>query len=227
MSRKVFDFLLPTTLLALLTILIASSDLDLRASSFFYRSEGWPIGNEQPWRFFYRYGYYPSYILSGSALGLLIASYFKPVLAGWRRNSAFMVILLMVGPGLLVNSVFKDHWGRPRPREIVQFGGVQNFHQPWERGEAGKGKSFPSGHGASAFFLAMPFFALRRRKPRIASWIFTGGMLYGVFMGIARIAQGGHFASDVLWAWGIVHLTAVTLYYLMGLNHDESPSTAP
>jgi len=40
---------------------------------------------------------------------------------------------------------------------------------------------------------------------------------------MARVAQGGHFVSDVLWAWGIVHLTAVSLYYLMGLDREQAP----
>jgi lipid A 4'-phosphatase len=224
MRRKLLDFGVPIALLVLLTALIAVSGIDLTASAFFHRPDGWPIGDEQPWRFFYRYGYYPSYILGGAALGLFVASFLKPALAVWRRNAAFLVVLLLLGPGVLVNSVFKDHWGRPRPRDVVQFGGIQQFHQSWERGEAGKGKSFPTGHGASAFYLAMPFFALRRRKPRLAAWIFSGGMLYGVFMGIARIAQGGHFASDILWSWGVVHMTAVALYYLLGLDGDQSPS---
>lgn len=224
MNRKLFDFCLPVALLVLLTVLIAATGLDLKASTYFHRPDGWPLGNEQPWRFFYLYGYFPAYILGGAALALFAASFMKPALAGWRRNSAFMVILLMLGPGILVNSVFKELWGRPRPREIVQFGGEKQFHQPWERGVAGEGKSFPSGHGASAFYLAMPFFALRRRKPQLAAWIFSGGMLYGIFMGIARIAQGGHFASDILWAWGVVHLAAVALYYLMGLDRDDCPS---
>lgn len=224
MNRKLLDFGLPVALLLFLTALIAVSGLDLAASAYFHRPDGWPVGEAQPWRFFYRYGYYPSYMLGGAALALFTASYIKPALANGRRSSAYLIILLLLGPGLLVNSAFKDHWGRPRPREIVQFGGKLEFHQPWERGEAGKGKAFPSGHGASAFYLAMPFFALRLRRPRLAAGIFAGGMAYGVLMGIARVAQGGHFASDILWSWGVVHLTAVTLYYLMGLDREESPS---
>jgi len=134
-----------------------------------------------------------------------------------------MVVLLLLGPGLLVNTVLKDGWGRPRPREVAQFGGHRAFHNPWERGVPGEGKSFPSGHGASAFYLAMPFFVLRRRYPRAALRVFVFGMLYGAVMGVARIAQGGHFVSDILWAWGVVHLTAVTLYYLMGLDRERAP----
>jgi membrane-associated PAP2 superfamily phosphatase len=30
-------------------------------------------------------------------------------------------------------------------------------------------------------------------------------------MGYARLAQGGHFLSDILWSWGIVWLTGLIL----------------
>lgn len=227
MNRKLLDFGLPLVLLMAATVLIAVTGADLRLSAYFYIDGAWPVGNIQPWRVLYLYGYYPAYLLGGAALGLFVAGFFRPSLAGFRRGAAFMVILLALGPGLLVNTVFKDQWGRPRPREIVQFGGSKTFHQPWEKGEAKQGRSFPSGHGASAFYLAMPFFVLRRKYPTIAARIFAAGMCYGLIMGIARITQGGHFISDILWAWGMVHLTAVTLYYLMGLDREENTAASP
>jgi len=221
MNKKLIDFGLPIAVLLLLTALIAVSGADLKLEALAYQTKGWPIGYLQPWSSFYLYGFYPSYILGGLALGLFVASFIKPRLAGFRNGAAFMVVLLALGPGLLVNTVFKDHWGRERPREMTRFGGIKAFQQPWERGEPGTGRSFPSGHAGSAFYLAMPYFALRRRKPRIAAWIYSGGMFYGILMGVARMVQGGHFLSDILWAWGVVHLTAVALYYLMGLDSEE------
>jgi lipid A 4'-phosphatase len=221
MNRKLLDSGLPLVVLLAATALLALTGADLNISTLFFRANGWPIGDSPPWRQFYLYGYYPAYILGTAALSLYLASFAKPNLIHFRKGAAFMVILLALGPGLMVNSVFKDHWGRQRPRDITQFGGTKLFHQPWERGGAGNGKSFPSGHGAAAFYLAMPYFALRRRKPRLAKQIFSAGMIYGVLMGVARIAQGGHYASDILWAWGVVHLTAVTLYYLLGLDQED------
>jgi membrane-associated PAP2 superfamily phosphatase len=38
-----------------------------------------------------------------------------------------------------------------------------------------------------------------------------GGLVYGCIMGMARIIQGGHFLSDVLWSAGFVYLTALVL----------------
>ena len=226
MNRKILDFGVPLLVLLLGTTIIAVTGADLALSAWFHRPDGWPVGNLFPWHQFYRWGYYPADILGIAALGLLVTSFFRPGLIRFRRQAAFMVVLLLLGPGLLVNTVFKDHWGRPRPRQIVPFGGTMQFHHPWEPGEAGTGKSFPSGHAGSAFYLAMPYFILRRRKARLASRIYAGGICYGILMGIARIAQGGHFLSDILWAWGVVHLTAVALYYLMGLHREDATITA-
>ena len=49
------------------------------------------------------------------------------------------------------------------------------------------------------------------------------GACYGALMGVARMAQGGHFPSDVLWAGGVVYLVGLSLYYLLRLDLGESP----
>ncbi len=226
MNKKLIDFGLPLGILLIGTVIIAVTGTDLGVSAWVYHLNGWPVGSRIPWQQFYRWGCYPAVIVGLASLGLLLAARFRPALARFRRQAAFMLLLLFLGPGLLVNVLFKDHWGRPRPRQVVQFGGTMQFHQPWTPGESGTGKSFPSGHAASAFYLAMTSFALRRRWPKSAALVFASGMLYGVLMGVARISQGGHFVTDILWAWGVVHLTAVTLYYLLRLDREEPTSPA-
>jgi membrane-associated PAP2 superfamily phosphatase len=41
------------------------------------------------------------------------------------------------------------------------------------------------------------------------------GIAYGIVMGIARMAQGGHFPTDVLWSGIIVLSIVAALYYLV------------
>jgi membrane-associated PAP2 superfamily phosphatase len=50
--------------------------------------------------------------------------------------------------------------------------------------------------------------------------VLAGGLSYGLLMGVARMAQGGHFPSDVLWAGGMVYLVGLTLSRLMQLDAD-------
>ena len=41
------------------------------------------------------------------------------------RAALFLIATLALGPGLLTNVILKDHWGRPRPIDVRQFGGVE------------------------------------------------------------------------------------------------------
>jgi len=227
MNRIVRDFALPVAFLVLATIAIAATGADLLVSAPFCIGGTWPVGDRQPWHLLYLLDRGPSITLGCAGLiAALIGCVYKQR-RSWIRPGFFLVILLALGPGLVVNSIFKEYWGRPRPREIVQFGGKKEFLHPWQKGVAHGGRSFPSGHSSAAFYLTAPFFIYRRRNPRAAAWWMTGGLLFGVVMSVARIAQGGHFLSDNLWAWGMVHLIAVALYYLLRLHRDEAPEAAP
>jgi membrane-associated PAP2 superfamily phosphatase len=206
------------------TALIAWSGADLAVSAPFCQEGKWTVGDRFLWHALYRLDRIPAIILALFGLAACIASFFRQDLRHWRRTGAFLVLLLALGPGLLVNTVFKDHWGRPRPREIVQFGGKKQFLQPWQKGIDGQGRSFPSGHASAAFYMTSPYLIYRRRNKQLARIWLAGGMIFGIFMSIARITQGAHFFSDNLWAWGTVHLTALVLAYFMDLERvDATP----
>ncbi|MDD5285569.1 MAG: phosphatase PAP2 family protein [Desulfuromonadaceae bacterium] len=226
MNRKIPDFAIPLAILVIGTIAIAVTGADLKLSSLFCIGGKWPIGDQQPWHLLYLLDRGPSITLGLSGLIAAIIGIVGRHRRSWIRPGIFLFILLALGPGLLVNTVFKDYWGRPRPREIVQFGGSKEFLQPWQKGVAHNGRSFPSGHASAAFYMTAPFFVFRRRKPKIAAYWMAGGLIFGVLMTVARIAQGGHFLSDNLWAWGMVHLLAVALYYLLRLDRDEAAPAA-
>ncbi|MDD2897408.1 MAG: phosphatase PAP2 family protein [Desulfuromonadaceae bacterium] len=226
MNSKIRDFAIPLTILLLATFIIAVTGADLIVSAPFFIDGKWPIGDQQPWHLLYVLDRGPSIALGASGLVAAIIGYLSPLRRSWIRPGLFLVILLILGPGLIVNTVFKDYWGRPRPREIVQFGGTKEFLHPWQKGIAHKGRSFPSGHASAAFYLSAPFFIYRRKKPEIARAWLIGGLCFGFLMSAARITQGGHFLSDNLWAWGMVHLIAVALYYLLRLDRDEAPTAA-
>jgi len=209
-------------LLLLATGLIAGSDADLAVSSRFYLEGGWPVGEQLPWKLLYRIEQIPAFILALAGLGAAIWGLCGLKMHHWVRPGFFLVALLAIGPGLLVNTVFKEHWGRPRPREIVQFGGSKTFHQPWQPGISGKGSSFPSGHSSAAFYLSAPFFLYRRSRPVLARRWLTGGLIFGMLMSYARITQGGHFLSDCLWSFGMVWLTALILAEIMGIDRSDT-----
>ncbi|MDU0457467.1 MAG: phosphatase PAP2 family protein [Geobacteraceae bacterium] len=211
--------------LVMTTWAIAYSGADLALSSGFYIGGGWPVGELFPWKALYRLDRIPAVVLAACGLCAASLSCRFPALKNWRKAGVFLTLFLVLGPGLLVNSVFKSGWGRPRPREIVQFDGKKQFLQPWQKGISGQGRSFPSGHASAAFYLIAPYFIYRRRRPLLARGWLTGGIVFGILMSIARIAQGGHFLSDNLWAFGMVYLTGLLLATVMRLDQgDDRPA---
>jgi lipid A 4'-phosphatase len=218
------DFLLALALLAGCTALFAVTGLDLALERHFYlKNVGWVVGDLAPWRFLYQYGALPAYLVAAAALVLLVAGFFWARAYPYRKTAFFFLLLLALGPGLLVNAVFKDHWGRPRPCQIQLFGGDRPFRQVWQPGTVSDNRSFPSGHASAAFYLIAPYFVWRARARRRAMLALLGGVSYGLLMGFARMAQGGHFPSDILWALGVVYLVGLALYYLLRLDEGALP----
>jgi lipid A 4'-phosphatase len=112
------------------------------------------------------------------------------------REVFFLLATLTIGSGLIVNLGMKDHLHRPRPINVQQFGGPQEF-RPWYRfdGACHKNCSFPSGEASSAFWMVAP--ALTVPPPfRVAA--ISGAFAFAFAASVLRMAVGGHFLSDVL-----------------------------
>ena len=208
-----FFFIIAT--LIILTLLISFFNLDIKLEHKFYRDNSWYIGNNQPWLWLYKYGTYPSIILSAAFLIVLLSSITISKFVPYRRYALLVLLTLFFGPGLIINAIFKDWWGRPRPRQIQDFGGKYEFRQVWQPGVPGKGNSFPSGHSSMGFHFIVVYYIFRRRRKLVSYLALSGSVIYGTVIGIARMVQGGHFASDVLWSAGFTYLTAIILYYVI------------
>jgi lipid A 4'-phosphatase len=134
------------------------------------------------------------------AVGVLLVKLFWPGRATIMpaRAALFLIVSLVLGPGLLVNTVLKDHWARPRPGMVANFGGEMTFRPWWDpRGTCTDNCSFVSGETSSAVWLAAP--ALLVPLPwRYAA--FAGVAVYATAIGFMRLLMGGHFLSDVLFA---------------------------
>ena len=216
---KSLDLLAPMLILALLTLVFRLTDLDPFIESFFYiQGKGWVYADMNPWSFLYRYGTLPAIVLAVGSLLVFACSFLLSRFYPYRRKALFGVLLMLIGPGLIVNLIFKDHWGRPRPREVNIFSGQERFLPAWEKGISGNGRSFPCGHASMGFYLFSPFFVLRKTSRRWALCFLTLGIGYGAFMGLGRMIQGGHFASDVIWSGGFVYLCGWGLCRLLRLD---------
>ncbi len=131
----------------------------------------------------------------------------------------FMIAVLIAGPGLVANLVFKDNLGRARPRDVVEFGGTKAFTPPLVPShECPRNCSFISGEASSMY---AAFFALALLLPQYRLGLIAVGIAAGTLAGIVRIIQGAHFLSDVLFA-GIIMAITVSLLHIafIGLWRD-------
>ncbi|MBK1618133.1 hypothetical protein CKO42_06675 [Lamprobacter modestohalophilus] len=141
--------------------------------------------------------------------------------AVWRisgRQLGFLLLLLALVPGLIVNQVFKEHWGRARPIQLEPFGGHRTFTPAFVVSDQ-NGGSFSSGHvAAAAWLVAVPVVLFG------VSSIWTGvALLYLLAMVLARMAAGAHFLSDTLTSILLVWLGFLILQRLLPL---EPPGTS-
>ena len=198
--------------------LIGVSDLDLGWTEHFYisgRDSGsWLTGKNTLFSTLYRYGELPGILMAAlSAMGLLMVKLGR-LDRRYTRPLLVIVLTVILGPGLVVNGILKEYWGRPRPADLQQFGATEQYRHFWNPGGKGCGKSFVCGHCAIAFSTCSVV-ALYPIHPVLASAGLATGLIYGTLMSLARISQGGHFSTDAVWAAVIVLSLIVVLYYFV------------
>lgn len=217
--KKITTFYgLPILALIGITLVIGIFGVDVKIASLcFVDGQGFVHGGKFPWLLLNHWGEIPAYLLALAAFITLVAGHFFSAIKIYQSASIFLVLLLILGQVFFVNFIFKGHWGRPRPAAIIEFGGKQHFAHPWQVNSSGSGKSFPSGHTSLAFYMAAPYFLLRKTQLRQSLFWLVGGCSYGVLMSVARILQGKHFLSDVVWSGGIMFLSAELLLVFLSL----------
>ena len=117
------NILTPILVMAVSALVFTWFEWDLVIQSFYYRN-GWYM-NEIGWvQFIYHYGNIPALLLSIGSLVLLFRSFtVNSMHSRNRKLYLFLVLAMIIGPGIIVNSALKENWGRKRPRDVEQFGG--------------------------------------------------------------------------------------------------------
>ncbi|NGX58288.1 MAG: hypothetical protein K940chlam3_01193, partial [Chlamydiae bacterium] len=177
--------------------------LDLTISNYFYNADETSFTNNAFYSFVYHYAQLPGFIVFGCAMVALIASYFKKSLKKHRNTILVLVLAMAMGPGLIINVFLKPGWGRPRPRQVIEFSGPEAyraFYSPnFGAYTSDKYKSFPSGHASMGFyFFVLAVMGARMRNRPLVFAGYSIAMILGIILGITRIAQGGHFFSDIV-----------------------------
>jgi lipid A 4'-phosphatase len=216
-----------TWALAALVPLVLFPQIDIGVSALFFKAEGrsfpfrvHPVGE-------FARKILPIFLFVAAGLialaGAASAALKRPV-AGIRPPMALLVVAsLALGPGLVVNIILKDNWGRARPSTITQFNAG---HTPALRhtpplvisDQCADNCSFPSGHAALGFWTVSLALIAPPRRRRAAMAAALG---FGLVMGAVRIAQGGHFLSDVAFSGVIVVALTMGLHRFL-LRPDRS-----
>lgn len=133
------------------------------------------------------------------------------------KRVAYLFLVLVLGAGVIVNVALKDNFGRARPRDIVQFGGVEHYTPPFViSGQCTKNCSFSSGEAAGGFFSLALALALSRRRA-----VFVAALGIGALVSFCRIASGAHFFSDTVVSFFVMLIVADVLYYYLVLGAFE------
>ena len=117
-----------------------------------------------------------------------------------RNYRGMLLVLLTFGGGQLLNQLLKKWIERPRPDIADQ---LTSF-------------SFPSGHTMSgmlylftiAYFLTDSMLSIRNK---FITWFVTIILVF--LIGISRIAEGRHYATDVLGGWMIAYSFFILCIY--------------
>lgn len=151
-------------------------------------------------------------LFTAVGLGLAIKKFLQTRSLHFKhyKKLIYVGLVFLIGPGLIVHTVVKDHVGRPRPYEIADFGGSVDYQEPFAISKSCTSDcSFPSGHASVGFAV----FALGFLYPSGIKRAFLNALAIalGLAIGTARIIEGGHFLSDIVFSGMIVYLVAAIL----------------
>ena len=191
--------------------------IDIYVANLFYDGKSFPMNGTLMEEFFYQSVKPIILTLALSSIFIFIYNFIskKNILNITAKVILYLLLVLAIAPGLIVNSGLKDNWGRARPAQTVDFGGKKEFTPAFIISDQ-DGYSFSSGHTAAAFSLIG--FALLAKRRR-AVWM-SLAISYGVAVSIARMAAGGHFLSDVVTSFFIVWI-ATHIFYRVVFKEDS------
>ncbi len=121
----------------------------------------------------------------------------------YMRRLIYLALVFAIGPGLIVDAGLKSHWGRARPKKVVEFGGEMAYSPPFLMvDQCSRNCSFVSGDASVTFaFVAFALMARRRRGLWLSAALALGSVIGGL-----RVSLGAHFLSDAIFA-GVISVT--------------------
>ena len=107
------------------------------------------------------------------------------------RIGSMLFLFSAVGGGIVISSIAKEFFDRPRP-DLVPYGSLVHT------------ASFPSGHSmmAAVAYLSLGVLIARvQPRRRLKTFILLTAVMLTVLVGISRVYLGVHWPTDVLAGW--------------------------
>ena len=208
-------------MLALSIIFFLFPNIDITVSGLFFGQDGSFLASEQDWFiYFIRKMILP--LLALLVFFIPIAAAVKQYIYGEKilnkplRDWTFLFSCLVLGTGVIVNSIFKSFWGRARPNDTLVFGGEQPFTIPWLNVDYCEANcSFVSGD-VSFFTLSLAILLIFNKQ----TWnIFAYAAI--ILISLLRIMEGDHFLSDTIMSFIITYVVIKVLYDLFQLLPED------
>jgi membrane-associated PAP2 superfamily phosphatase len=196
-------------------------ELDLKISAWFFEHVGWRTFDTSGWDMLRDVAMWVIVLIAAPAAIALAIKLIRPHTRLLVPGRAIILLLgtLALGPGLMTNVFLKDHWGRSRPADIVQFRGPDRFTPWWDwRGDCTNNCSFVAGEPSGAFWTLAPAAVTPAAWRAYAT---TAAVLFGIGVGALRMAFGAHFLTDVVFA-GV--FTFLLIWCVHGLLYRWRPT---
>lgn len=221
--------LLTMALLAALLVFYLFPEIDRSAAEIFFGERNcssvapagavcgfFPISEMAPMKALRQFlQYLPAACAAGLAAAALVRLRMGERLLGpWslRVGAVFWTYILSVG--LVVNGIFKEFWGRPRPVQTDIFGGPFPFVPAGEISAFCQSNcSFISGEAAASAWLICLVTLLPREYANLRPFAFAATTSVAVFTSGLRMSFGGHYLSDVV----IASIATLLIFSLLAI----------
>src|SRR5215472_844531 len=213
--RRLVALLLITAFLGATVVFLLYPELDLAVGGNMLGPDGrFLLALSRPAELLhYATPYWVGICIAFFVLAAILRLLGRPIggLGAW--HALYVAAVFAIGPGLLTNTLLKDHSGRPRPVNVLQFRGADVYEAPFDfDGTCSHNCSFVAGDPSAAFAMVGPALLVPARRRKLAV---GGALTFGVLVGLLRMYQGGHFLSDVIFGALISLGTVLALHGLM------------
>ena len=196
--------------------------IDLRVSHAFYDPATGFVIDGHPLTEALRLGVWnlATLLCLAAAVGTVLGTAGREVLLP-TRVWGFILTLFILGPGVMVEMLTKPLWGRVRPAQVTEFGGVLHFSPPHEMVDfCTRNCSFVSGEVSGATVTALALLLMRRHlrhrlHKTVSHVLLAAALCLPVAVALQRVAAGRHFLSDTVFAILFTLLLALTIAALL------------